>query len=225
MIQQFIFQHRVYAIKRVIEGLDEGEEVVRFQTLMNIQFWIASVATDPLASEDIIKIARWILVPARSNQETQPSDQALLDQLCKKIYSGDLLLVEVKLPSPKPRFHECCASTIKKIDSVIGDAKLAAGFLCIAQVHSLCGSHTKLPVLAGYLNTAYYARKESTWRDFAGAVRGLRSLVLDTIRVLAFEEYEFKHPRSGDDPQNQSLLREYWKGIYEAANEQIPDQS
>ena len=159
MIQEFIFNFKVYAIKRSIEELNPYESFILFGNLDTAQAFFHAAGNVPSVREDLLKIARRLLNPTwkSSTKNATQTDQMVLGKLCAEVFSGDLILVEIKPPKSSLRFEECCVHSMKEIDNVIGNSKLLGVVLCIGQVNGIFASHPKLPAVIGALSSAYQA--------------------------------------------------------------------
>jgi len=175
MLQEFIHDHKVYAIRRGIDvGSSFDETVVVFRSLNSAQAFFRSAAQNRLAREDLLKVAKSLQPtfcrPPR-NCPT-PTSQELLDQLCLRVYQGDLILVEIKPGKPDLVFEECCIESLKKITAVDDSKKIIGIAVCIAEVHEIFASHTRLPSLISALSSAYNY-KETDWDKLAKAMLSL----------------------------------------------------
>jgi len=215
MLQEFIHDHKVYAIRWGIDvGSSFDETVVVFRSLNSAQAFFRSAAQNRLACEDLLKIAKSLQPtfcrPPRNC--ATPTSQELLDQLCLSVYQGDLILVEIKPGKPDLVFEACCVESLKKI-AAINDSKIIIGIVvCIAQVHEIFASHTRLPGLISALSSAYNY-KETDWDKLAKAMLSLNKLSRATVCELAWYEYH-KHY----EIDNNQELGKYWKRIYDASN-------
>jgi hypothetical protein len=123
-----------------------------------------------------------------------------------------LIFVEIKPGKPDLVFEECCIESLKKITAVNDSKKIIGIAVCIAQVHEIFASHTRLPGLISSLSSAYNY-KETDWEKLANAMLSLNKLSRATIREIA----EFEHHRHYNLQNNQELGK-YWKRIYDASN-------
>ena len=211
MIQKFIFNFKVYAIKLSIEEINPDESVVFFKNLNTAQAFFHAAGKVPSVSDDLLKIAYRILNPAwnSSTKNTNQTDQMVLEKLCAEVFSGDLILVEIRPPKSSLRFEECCVHSMKEIDKVIGNSRLLGVVLCIGQVNGIFASHPKLPAVIGALSSAYQATSQD-WEEFARAVASVPTITKGSVRRIAYLEYQ-KHYIEN----SQQELGKYWKKIYE----------
>ena len=217
MIYEFIFNHKVYAIKREINfNISDAvnEEVVLFRDLDNAQSFFRSITHDQLASEDLLQIAKRLGV---TNSGSAPqTTQAVFEKLCLKVFYGELVLVEIK-PVPVIWFEKCCISTIMQINIVLASCKHLDKVIFGSRVFTALFSHTRGNALYSYLSTAtnFYGINPSEisgreWEAFGKAIAAVPLVERKSSFKLA--QYEVKNHIK----DNKQDLRKFWEGIMNA---------
>jgi hypothetical protein len=212
MLHEFIYDYKVYAVvkaEQYFNSTNHNRDAVEvFKTLNEAQSFFRKVAQDPISHDDILSVAKWVQPaycrPAKNS--TKPDEQELMNLLSLRVFNGAYLLIEIK---PPIKFEECCADSLKQIDSLIGNGKIATIVTCIAEVHSLLSSHTRLPAVAGMLSSAYN-NSQFDPKKYGNAIKGLNDSTRTAIKKIAELEY-FKHGQKNNDQE----LGKYWKRIYD----------
>ena len=109
MLHEFIHQGNVYRLKSHLELNSPNEEPILFQDLNSAQAFFRSVSRNRLACEGLLDAAKWFGIsnPGVYDKNISQAPQASLEQICSKISTGDILLVEIK-PVPDKKcsyFH------------------------------------------------------------------------------------------------------------------------
>ena len=98
MFGEFIFQGNVYEIKTTLDPIKPQDHQIKFQSLKEAQFFFSRAVNDPSTHEELLEVAQWLRPticrpPANC---PRPTAEALLDELCRQVFKGDLILVQIK---------------------------------------------------------------------------------------------------------------------------------
>lgn len=217
MIYEFIFNHKVYSIKKEIDfdvSDAVNEEVVLFRDLNSAQSFFRSITQDKLACEDLLQIAKRLGVT--NSGDAPKTTQAVFEKLGLKVFYGELLLVEIK-PVPVIWFEKCCIITAKQINAVLAGHKILDKAIFGSRVLTAVFSHTRGNALYSYLSTTtnLYGIDPSEisgreWEIFASAIASVPQVERKSCFNLT--QYEvLKHTQD-----NKQDLRIFWEGVKNA---------
>ncbi len=222
MLGEFVYRTRVYCIKSTLDPVTPDEKNLNFNSLKEARQFFAYAASDPFVREELYEIAQWMRPTSCRPPKNCPqlTNQELVELLCKSVYesglNGNLRLVELVPPEPKPEFlfEECCVDSLRQISVAINNSEVSSVFLCIAQVNAIFQSHTRVPNLISMLSSAFQASGKTrfavNWPAFIKATESFPNVTRISIKKVA--EYEtYKHIKS-----NNIGLRKYWERIYDA---------
>lgn len=83
-MNNFIYEHKVYALIHEITFNPANEKIILFKDLNSIQTFFKSVSMNPLASEDLLTAAKWAGISfftSCSNQSPQKRVQHVIEHI------------------------------------------------------------------------------------------------------------------------------------------------
>jgi hypothetical protein len=104
MLGEFVHKSRIYCIKSILDPVTPDEKEIKFKSLKDAQQFFEYVSSDPFSREELLEVAQWLRPTSCRPPKNcpKPSEQELLDMLCKMVYKnslrGDFRLVELKPP-------------------------------------------------------------------------------------------------------------------------------
>ncbi len=215
MLQEFIHDHKVYAIKKEIDIDASNEEVVLFRDLNSAQAFFRSIAKDPFACEDVLSVAKWIGIsnPGSPKKQDRQSVQQILEQLCLKIYAGNLILVEIK-PMPVIWLEECCIESIAVIKGKLKSSPVLDKALLVGKLATIFSSNSRGSSLASIASSAIATHgidirdiNSKEWEALARSIIDVPKITRKSIFKVAKQE-TFKHLK-----ENKQELRLFWEGV------------
>jgi hypothetical protein len=215
MQQEFIFEDKVYRIRSQLDLTSPNEEPILFRDLASAQAFFRSVAKNRLACEDLLEAAKWLGIsnPGIYNKKIPQTAQAVLEQLCLKLWRGDILLVEIK---PFIWFEKCCIKSLDSINVILKSSKALGNALLPSKLVLLLWYPLKAQPLVGIVSTAVgmYGIDPSKisandWQILAKSILDVPKITRERVSKIA--EYEtIKH-----EFDNKRELQHFWKGIYD----------
>jgi hypothetical protein len=217
-VQEFIFDHKVYAIIKEIEFDAFKYEVILFRDLNKAQAFFRSVAQNRFAREDLLKAAKWngVANTASVGKNNPQASHTILEKLCLKIWAGELLLVEIK-PAPATWFEDCCIKSIKAINGILKSHKILDNILLPSKLVLLLWYPVRSPQAVGAFSTAVGLYNielrdisAKDWEVLAKAILAVPEITRRSVFNVAHEEavlHEFG---------NKKELHLFWKGVMNA---------
>jgi hypothetical protein len=143
--------------------------------------------------------------------------QQTFEQLCLKIWAGDLLLVEIKA-KPIIRFKKCCIQSIDAINMIIKNANPLHKTLFISKLALLFFSHPRGGNLLGQVSTAVNLSgvnlRDINALDWEALAKAMMS-VGDIARKSAFKTAQLE-ARVNHAKDNDRELVFFWEGVMDA---------
>lgn len=188
MINEFVKGTKIFRVKTQFDQEYLEEVPVHFDHMNDAKLYLNDAMRNRHANKAIQRIAKNVAPKyGRYSRRPSPGEQELLDQLCFRIYSGDLSLVEVDYGlRSKPRqtinfpeisnfkLSECCYETMIVIRQKIKLGK-ALNLVFPGILFVKFFSHPQAPIKTAILSNMYTITT-TDWEQLAIAMAGLNRI-------------------------------------------------
>lgn len=219
MLQEFMHDHKVYAVRNKVDfGSPFNEEVVLFRNLDRAQEFFRSAAQDPFARKDLLKVADRLKPTYCRPKKICPksTDQEQIEQLCLRVFQGDLILVEIK-PKPAVWLEDCCIKSKDAIGAILKNAKVLDKALLAGKILTIFVSNSRGSNLASIASTAVATHgidisniNSKEWEILARAIMAVPIVARRKAFDIAGDE------RRKHELDNKRELEIFWKGVCDA---------
>jgi hypothetical protein len=117
MIGEFCHGGKLYEIKTCLTPLASNDRPFSFASLKDVQAFFAFVMADPFTRREILGIVQSftaIKADKRTKKYLPPEDEEKLNQLCRELFLGSLVLVRKIIVTMTDEQKEQCAKLFKQ---------------------------------------------------------------------------------------------------------------
>ncbi|MFZ1987243.1 MAG: hypothetical protein WAU91_22725 [Desulfatitalea sp.] len=168
MLNEFSHKGKTYCIKTPMDSDYSKDEAIKFNRLQDVQSFFKAALNDSGAWTVIMSIAKWnypfsCRPPKRC---PEPGDQEFFDTFCQQIFTGELILIEMKPGATSSvdnindlKLLPCCIIEIQKINGILTCGNILTGVII------------GLPVF----NAFFYPPGYNHWASLASTVVSIRN--------------------------------------------------